>query len=314
MSILHEAHDHHGQQTAVYARRLAEACGVPLPQVTMIETGAHLHDIGKLFLDTRLLNLPRKLEPAEFDQVKLHTTLGWAAVDQAAFDPLICTIVRSHHERFDGNGYPDGLSGDMIPFEARMVRIADTYAALLSPRSYRSAYSPDLRPVLHPGRQDHRVRCRAGGSVLREGGRAMMDADLKEYLTMSLGNLTQEISRLTAIVERQSSMIREIEIRSTTRVAELQKDIDELRSDVKEVRDDQRSMDESQKFKWKTLDEERKAEKKDRDSKDRIQAVVNNQIAMVNKVLWAIFGIVLTLFIGFVWQVLINGGLKGLTP
>jgi hypothetical protein len=140
----------------------------------------------------------------------------------------------------------------------------------------------------------------------------MMDADLKEYLAMSLGALTQEIGRLTALVERQSTMIREIEIRSTTRVAELQKDIDEIRSDIREVRENQRSMDESQKIKWKTLSEERNAEKKDRESKDRMQAVVNNQITTVNKVLWAVFGIVLTLFIGFVWQLIINGGLKGM--
>lgn len=139
-----------------------------------------------------------------------------------------------------------------------------------------------------------------------------MDADLKEYLSMTLGTLTQEVSRLTAIVERQSTMIREIEIRSTTRVAELQKDIDEIRSDIREVREDQRSADESQKFKWKTLSEERNAEKKDRESKDRIQAVKNSQMETINKVLWAIFAIVLSLFIGFVWQVLINDGLKGM--
>lgn len=140
----------------------------------------------------------------------------------------------------------------------------------------------------------------------------MVDADLKEYLSMSIGSLTQEISRLTALVERQSTMIREIEIRSTTRVAELQKDIDEIRSDIRDVRDEQRNQDESQKFKWKSLNEERSSEKRDRESKDRIQAVKNAQMDTVNKVLWAIFGIVLALFIGFVWQMLVNGGLKGL--
>lgn len=139
-----------------------------------------------------------------------------------------------------------------------------------------------------------------------------MDADLKDYLSVSLGTLTQEISRLTALVERQSTMIREIEIRSTTRVAELQKDIDEIRSDIREVREDQRNMDESQKFKWKSLSEERNAEKKDRESKDRMQAVKNSQMETINKVLWAIFAIVLSLFVGFVWQLIINGGLKGM--
>ena len=142
MSILHEAHDHHGQHTADLARRLAEVCGLPAYQAGLLETGAHLHDIGKLFLDKTLLNAQRKLEPHEFDQVKTHTTLGWAAVDQAGYEPVICSIIRSHHERYDGNGYPDGLVAEAIPFEARIVRITDTYAALISPRSYRTAYSP----------------------------------------------------------------------------------------------------------------------------------------------------------------------------
>jgi TPP-dependent indolepyruvate ferredoxin oxidoreductase alpha subunit len=139
-----------------------------------------------------------------------------------------------------------------------------------------------------------------------------MDTDLKEYLGMSLGNLTQELSRLTAIVERQSTMIREIEIRSTTRVAELQKDIDEIRSDIRDVKEDQRTMDESQKFKWKTLTEERNAEKKDRESKDRIQAVKNNQMDTVNKLLWAILIIVAGMALSFIWELIKNGGIRGM--
>lgn len=142
MSLLHEEHDHHGQQTANLSRALAVACGLPAHEVAIVEIGAHLHDIGKLLIDRALITAPRKLTPEEMNRVQTHTTLGWAAVDQAEFDPGICDIVRHHHERYDGNGYPDGLQQEQISLGARIVRITDTYAALIGHRSYRNAYSP----------------------------------------------------------------------------------------------------------------------------------------------------------------------------
>lgn len=140
----------------------------------------------------------------------------------------------------------------------------------------------------------------------------MDNQELKDFIGLQMGQLTQEISRLTANVERQNSLIREIDIKTTTRIAELQKDVEEIRRDVQETRQEMRNMDDSQKFRWKTHDEVAAAEKKDRDSKDRIQAVKNSQMETVNKVLWAIFAIVLSLFVGFLWQMLVNGGLKGM--
>lgn len=140
MSILHEEHDHHGQHTAELARALAAACRLPAHEVAFIDVGAHLHDIGKLLIDKNILMAPRKLSPEEMNQVQLHASLGWAAVDQAGFEPAICMIVRHHHERYDGNGYPDQLQGEEISLGARIVRIADAYAALISDRSYRRAY------------------------------------------------------------------------------------------------------------------------------------------------------------------------------
>lgn len=153
MSILHEQHDHHGQHTAELARKLAQAAGVSGPSLEQLETGAHLHDLGKLFCDPKILRAPRKLTPEEMEVVQQHTVLGWASVDQAGYEPSICEIVRSHHERYDGNGYPDGLAGESIPLGARIVRVADCYAALISPRVYRSAYSPPFaKSYLQAGR------------------------------------------------------------------------------------------------------------------------------------------------------------------
>lgn len=140
----------------------------------------------------------------------------------------------------------------------------------------------------------------------------MDNQELKDFIGVQLGQLTQEMSRLAASVERQNSMIQAIDIKTTTRITELQKDIDNIKGDIVETRQAMIKMDESQKFKWKTLSEERAVEKRDRESKDRMQAVKNSQMETVNKVLWAIFAIVLSLFIGFVWQMLMNGGLKGM--
>ena len=153
MSVLHEEHDHHGPHVATLARAMAVALGMPKRMVALVETGGFLHDIGKLLLPKQLLNYPGKLEPAELNRMHTHTTLGWAIVDQAGFDLVICEIVRSHHERYDGNGYPDRLSGEQIPLPARIAAVCDVYAALVQPRSYREAYGPDFaRSYLESGR------------------------------------------------------------------------------------------------------------------------------------------------------------------
>lgn len=141
MSQLHEEHDHHGAHVAGLARQVAMAQGLPLSAVALIEIGAHLHDIGKLRLPSKLLNVPRKLTPAEMVEIQKHTTLGWAIVDQADFAPAICEIVRHHHECYDGNGYPDRLAGQQIPLGARIVAICDVYAAMITQRPHRPPFT-----------------------------------------------------------------------------------------------------------------------------------------------------------------------------
>jgi putative nucleotidyltransferase with HDIG domain len=141
ISALREPWDHHGDHVAGFAVILAQALGLPKEQVNLIAVGANLHDIGKLVIREDLLNLPRKLEPEEMAQMERHTVLGWAIVESAGYDVVIQRIVRSHHERWDGRGYPDRLKGDEIPLEAQIVGIADAYSALTSKRPYRDAYS-----------------------------------------------------------------------------------------------------------------------------------------------------------------------------
>jgi putative nucleotidyltransferase with HDIG domain len=141
ISAIREPWDHHGDHVAGYTRILAKAAGMPVDQVELIAIGAHLHDIGKLALREELLNLPRKLEEEERAQMQQHTMLGWAIVDGAGYDDVVKQIVRSHHERLDGKGYPDRLKADEIPLPVRIVSICDTYSALITRRPYRDAYS-----------------------------------------------------------------------------------------------------------------------------------------------------------------------------
>lgn len=144
ISLMRETHNHHGEQVAALARDLAIAAGMEDSRVRLIEVGAHLHDIGKIMVRQEVLNAPRRLSPQETHEMRQHTTLGWALVESSGFDPVICEIVRHHHECYDGNGYPDHLTGESIPLPARIVAICDAYEALTHQRTYRSAFSPSF--------------------------------------------------------------------------------------------------------------------------------------------------------------------------
>lgn len=141
ISALREPWDHHGDHVAGFAVILAQALGLPEHDVDLIRVGACLHDIGKLCIREELLNLPRKFEAEERAQMEQHTVKGWAIVNQAGYDDVIQQIVRNHHERWDGKGYPDGLKGVEIPIWVQIVSVCDAYSSLTSKRLYRDAFS-----------------------------------------------------------------------------------------------------------------------------------------------------------------------------
>jgi putative nucleotidyltransferase with HDIG domain len=129
----------HSQRVARHALRIAQALHVPAAQAERIWTAATLHDVGKLYTPREILNKPGRLTDEEFEVIRRHPVDGAAMLLDVEGDPEIVAIVRSHHERLDGHGYPDGLAGDDIPLGARIIAVADTFDALTSTRSYRPA-------------------------------------------------------------------------------------------------------------------------------------------------------------------------------
>lgn len=128
----------HCSRVADYTCLLAEAVGISGRELTWLRMGAFLHDVGKTKVDVAILNKPGKLDPREWDEMRRHTVAGDEIVAELGFPYDIRAIVRNHHERWDGTGYPDRLAGEQIPLNARILCLADVYDALTSSRSYRA--------------------------------------------------------------------------------------------------------------------------------------------------------------------------------
>ena len=133
------------ERMAHFAGLIAEELGMFEDEVRMIELAAPLHDIGKIAIPDAVLMKPGPLDEAEVRVMRRHPKLGHELLSgsQNRFVQMGATIALRHHERYDGSGYPDGLKGDEIPLEARIVAVADVLDALLSSRPYKSAWSLD---------------------------------------------------------------------------------------------------------------------------------------------------------------------------
>ena len=126
-----------------YAKALALAAGVEEKILQAVETGAVVHDIGKLGIPDHILLKPGKLGSEEFKRMQSHVTIGAEILSQVPFDFPVVDVVLSHHERWDGRGYPNGLKGEDIPIGGRIIAIVDVFDALTSNRPYRRAMSCD---------------------------------------------------------------------------------------------------------------------------------------------------------------------------
>ena len=144
LSALLEARDGytygHSQRVTRHAERIARAMGLSATDVAKVRTAAALHDVGKLHTPRDILNKPGRLTDEEFEVIRHHPGDG-AAMATSLDDPMITAMIRHHHERLDGGGYPAGLAGNAIPLGARIIAVADTFDAMTSNRAYRGAAS-----------------------------------------------------------------------------------------------------------------------------------------------------------------------------
>jgi len=148
LALAIEAKDHttqkHLQRVRVFAVALAQELALPETEIDALRAAALLHDIGKLAVPEHIINKPGKLTPEEFEKIKIHPIVGAEILERVAFPYPVAPIVRSHHEKWDGTGYPDGLKGDAIPMGARILATVDTLDALVSDRQYRNALPLDI--------------------------------------------------------------------------------------------------------------------------------------------------------------------------
>jgi len=133
----------HLQRVRIYAMELARDLGLSEDETEALEAASVLHDIGKLAVPEHIISKPGKLTPEEFEKMKIHPIVGAEILEQVDFPYPVVPIVRAHHEKWDGSGYPNGLRGEEIPIGARILAAVDCLDALASDRQYRRALPLD---------------------------------------------------------------------------------------------------------------------------------------------------------------------------
>lgn len=146
INTLHEKNkreEQHSQRVSCLARELAVVMNLPERDIEEIHSAGLLHDIGKIAIHEYLLNKPGKLTEEEFDEVRRHPEIGYRILSSVNDMAEMADYVLSHHERWDGKGYPRGLVGEAIPLQSRMIAIADAFDAMTSERSYRASMTEE---------------------------------------------------------------------------------------------------------------------------------------------------------------------------
>lgn len=137
-----DARDHytysHSDNVTLYAEIIAKQMGIDMDYIADIKDACQLHDLGKIGVQDSILSKPSILTREEFDEIKLHSEKGAQILEPLKFLENVIDIVKHHHERWDGKGYPDGLAGESIPLGARIMAVADSYDAMISARPYRT--------------------------------------------------------------------------------------------------------------------------------------------------------------------------------
>lgn len=133
----------HSMRVSDMTEKICYLLDLSYDETELIHIAAHVHDIGKIGISDSILNKTSSLNEIEWSIMKQHTTIGYSILNKVESFEEIAKIVRHHHERYDGKGYPDGLVGKNIPFGSRIIAIADSIDAMMSDRSYRKGISSD---------------------------------------------------------------------------------------------------------------------------------------------------------------------------
>ncbi|MEK6790734.1 MAG: HD domain-containing phosphohydrolase [Deltaproteobacteria bacterium] len=131
----------HSQRVAEYGRRLAAHIGLPEAEQKNIMFSGILHDIGKIATDKNILHKPTALSGKEYDHIKQHPVVGEKICEPLNFAKPFLNVIRNHHEKYNGTGYPDGLVGEVIPYGSRIIAVTDAFDALITMRPYRRSMS-----------------------------------------------------------------------------------------------------------------------------------------------------------------------------
>lgn len=133
----------HVRRVQIYATGMGELFGLSSDEIAALKAGALLHDVGKLAVPAHIINKPGRLTPAEFEKMKIHTTVGAQILSRVEFPYPVTPIVRHHHEQWDGLGYPDGLKGEQIPITARIISVVDCFDSVREDRPFRRGMTRD---------------------------------------------------------------------------------------------------------------------------------------------------------------------------
>ena len=171
----------HIRRVQLYAASVARALGMSDNDVQGVKTAALLHDIGKLAVPEHILSKPGPLTPEEFQKIRAHPKVGADIVSSVPFPYPVAPLILSHHERWDGKGYPTGLKGEEIPLGARILSVVDYFDALMAERPYHKAMSYDA----------------AVGLLQQEAGKGLDPAVVATFIEL-LPSLQNEAARLEA--------------------------------------------------------------------------------------------------------------------
>src|ERR1043166_4845476 len=167
----------HVRRVQIYAAGLGKLLKLSKAEIAALKAGALLHDIGKLAVPAHIVNKPGRLTQAEFEKMKIHTTVGAQILSRVEFPYPVIPIVRHHHEQWDGLGYPDGLKAEQIPITARIISVVDCFDSVREDRPFRRGMTRDEALAL-----------------LRRGSGTHFDPNIVELFIAHLPNFEAEIA------------------------------------------------------------------------------------------------------------------------